>query len=420
MGKTKDEMLTLLKSLKESLKGDLSAELDKLASNAVAKTGVLRKGEFDIVPTAEDLGVKETVLRKADDIYITSKILKVDPRSLKLWGRYNGEMSELRKAMAVGNAAQGADWIPTGFSDVLQRRVRLALKVGALHRWIPMPTSPYTLPIDGADAVAYLIPEKTKDESTKFKASTPGTGDLTFTAKKLAARALFSEDLSEDSIIPILPFVKEKIVEAMKRAIENAIINGDTTATHMDSDVTSSTDFRKAFKGYRRLAYDNNGGTYDAWRQIASTGNLASADLQNIREDMDVYGVDTEGLVWVTSLKGYHAMKNNSDVYTVEKYGPNAVILKGELGRFENIPIVVSEYVRSDLNTSGVYAAGGTYSMVALVHKASLAFGDRRKFTLKTKEEIETDQTILVTTQRLDFKSLQASTYPVVGVLYGV
>ncbi|MHA1330654.1 MAG: phage major capsid protein [Candidatus Hodarchaeales archaeon] len=417
MGKTITDVKNILKEIQTELRKSANTSLEDLAKDLISKQfQTLRKGEFDVeplTPSAEDLGVKEEVLRKADDLYICSVLLNKRPDELRLWDRNKSEMSELRKAMS-STTGVGGDWIPTGFSNVIQKRVRLALKVGALHSWVPMPTNPYTLPIDGSDSEAYLIPESLKDESVKIKSSTPGTSALTFTSKKLAARSLFSTDISEDSIIPILPFLKGKIVDAMKRAIEKAVIDGDTTETHMDSDVVSSFDFRKAFKGYRRLAYDL--GT--AWRKYAT--NLQTS-LQNLREDMGVYGADTDGLVWVTSLAGYHAMKNQSDVYTVDKYGPKAVILTGELGRFENIPIVVSEYVRNDLAATGFYTgAGNTKTVIILVHKSSLAFGDRRKVTLKTDELIQTDQTVLVTTQRLDFRSLQASTYPVVGVLYNV
>jgi len=409
----------LLNSLKGKLSTDLETELEAMAREAFLKLGVMRKSQFamDLTPltlSAEDLGVNEKVLRMADDLYITSKILGCQPTELRLWDRYKGGMSELRNAMSTTTGV-GGDWIPTGFSAVIQKRLRLELKVAALHSWITMPTNPYTLPIDGADATAYLIPESLKDESVKIKASTPTTSKLTFTARKLAARSLFSEDVSEDSIVPILPLIKDKIVEAMRRAIENAVINGDDTTIHMDTDVVSSFDFRKAFDGYRSLAYYLN----SAFRQASGT---TTTDLQNIREDMGVYGYDLANLAWVTSLAGYNVMKNNSDVLTVDKYGPKAVILTGELGRFENIPIVVSEYVRNDLNgDTGLYSGtGNTTTLIILVHRKSLAFGDRRKVTLKTKEDIETDQQILVTTQRIDFKSLQASTYPVVGVLYNI
>ncbi|GAH22124.1 unnamed protein product, partial [marine sediment metagenome] len=48
-------------------------------------------------------------------------------------------------------------------------------------------------------------------------------------------------------------------------------------------------------------------------------------------------------------------------------------------------------------------------------------FGDRRKVTLKTKEDIEVDQTIGVATQRLDFQGMYVcATETPVGVGYNV
>ncbi|GAI24850.1 unnamed protein product, partial [marine sediment metagenome] len=76
-------------------------------------------------------------------------------------------------------------------------------------------------------------------------------------------------------------------------------------------------------------------------------------------------------------------------------------------GKFDNIPIVVSEYVRRDLDANGVYSGpGNNLTVMLLVYRDGFMFGDRRKVTLKTKEDIEVDQVISVATQRLDFQGL--------------
>jgi len=57
-----------------------------------------------------------------------------------------------------------------------------------------------------------------------------------------------------------------------------------------------------------------------------------------------------------------------------------------------------------------------------LVYKNAFMFGDRRKVTLKTKEDIEVDQVIGVATQRLDYQGLYnfSTEFPVgVGINVG-
>lgn len=364
----------------------------------------LRKGEFELSSTLTSQ-VKPESLRKADDLYILSSLLKSDPRDLRLWKAYEGEISELRKAMDTQTVAEGFEWIPTGFSNDLIERVKLALKVAALFRRFNMPTPTYRFPAQGMDAVAYKTPESLVDESTKIRASTPGTRRVCFDAIKLAARVVFSEEMTEDSLIPVLPYIKDRIVEALAIAEEQGVINGDLPpGVHQDIDVVNPLDARWSWNGLRIWA--RTSGAAGTGAEV-NLGTFNTANLRAIRRAMGVYGVDPSRLAWITGICGYNLMMTNADVLTVDRYGPNATILKGELGKFDAIPIIVSEYIREDLDANGVYSgAGNNRTIILLVYKSAFMFGDRRKVTLKTKEDIEVDQIIGVATQRLDYQGL--------------
>jgi len=413
------EARKLIDQVRTKIKGKKDAQfMDKQIETSIRKfmdqnrlQRPLRKTEFDI-SSASLSTIKPEVLRKADDLYILSVILNRDPQELKLWKTYDADMSELRKAMDTQTTAEGYEWIPTGFSRELIERVKLELKVAALFNRITMPTSTYVLPAQGADAVAYRTPESLVDSSTKITASTPRTRRVTFNAVKLASRIVFSEEMTEDSLIPVLPYIKERLVEALVVAEEQAVINGDVLpAPHQDNDVVNLMDARWAWNGLRWWA--RNCGTVEV-----DLGTFNTQNLRAIRRAMGIYGADPAKLAWVTSICGYFALMSNTDVLTVDKYGPQATILKGELGKFDNVPIVVSEYVRSDLDANGLYSGpGNTRTILILVYRNGFMFGDRRKVTLKTKEDIEVDQTIGVATQRLDFQGLYAcATETPVGV----
>jgi hypothetical protein len=60
-------------------------------------------------------------------------------------------------------------------------------------------------------------------------------------------------------------------------------------------------------------------------------------------------------LAWIASIASYYKMLGLTEVLTLQNYGPQATVLQGELGKFDSIPIIVSEYQRQDLNASGVY-----------------------------------------------------------------
>jgi HK97 family phage major capsid protein len=416
------ELLSLVHAIKEKVDSGAQRDVIKtMIQDALRrqKTGrVTRKGEYSM--DSEAAGRMQSKLpadlqQRADDIYLASKFLRRDPRALKMWGEFHTEASALRKAMDTATSAEGSDWVPTGFSNELIRQVRLQLKVSALHRRIAMPTNPFKLPIDGADASAYLFAESTSDTATKITASTPGTSDVTFDAVKLACRVLTSTDLEEDSVVAILPLLRDKIVNALAEAQENATINGDTAGTHQDSDVTASTDTRKAWDGYRKLALS-------AAKVDCATFN--KTNLRAIRTAMAKYGVNPNNLAWVAGVNVYNKMLGLDEVVTLDKYGPSATLLTGELGKFDGIPIVVSEFMREDLNASGVYDGVTTdKTALALVYRPAFLYGDRRNITLRVSQELymETDQDVAIATQRLDFQPVQdATSETIVGLGYNI
>lgn len=352
-----------------------------------------------------------------DDVYILSKILGVSPTATRLFKGFR--RSELAKALshAVG---LGAEWIPTGFSADMIDRVVLELEVANLHRWIPMPSNPFTFPMKTAGSTAYLVAENTADHESASRIPTTNvaTDNVTLTAIKLGARSEFSTEVEEDSIVPVLPMIKEDIQRAMKEAIENATINGDTSSPHMDSDVTSSTDARKAWDGYRDRV------------QAAAKVSLATFNVENIRairKVMGKYGVKPSQIAYVTGFSGYSQLlslkdsSSNQVLLTMDKYGANATILSGELGRLDGSPVIVSEFIRQNLNASGVYdGTTMTKTILLVIYRPGLMFGDRRKVTMKTDENIDTDQMILVITQRLAFQRRFLATETFLGLGHNI
>lgn len=432
------EFLKLIKEVTdkvEKLQKDSNEKptVEAMIKEALAKQKTVRKSLFEfpievggrrvslekrlIATPTNDMDRELQMLN--DDIYVASTILKVHPTQLKMWQEFQAGSSELKKALDTATAGEGAEWIPTGFSASLIDLVRLQLKVSSLFRRVTMPTNPYKFPIVSADATGYLQSEAIHDEAAKLRASTPATTNLELSAVKLAARMLFSEEISEDSIVPIMPWLRDQIVLALATAEEKALVNGDTTATHMDSNVTAAYDCQKAWDGLRDI--EASGGA------SVDIGTFNLDNLRSVRKAMGKYGVDPSKLAWIIGISGYIQLLNLKDsgsnqvVTTVDKYGPNATIHTGELGRIDGSPLIVSEYIYENLNASGVYdGVTATKTIMLLVYYPAFIVGDRRKVTVKTAADIETDQQILVATQRLDFHPFYAVTEKMIGMAYNI
>lgn len=345
---------------------------------------------------------------RADELVLVATMLRADPRETRFYSEEY--LPAMRAAMDSTTATEGDEWVPQGMSASMIERINLALQVANLFPMVPMPTQPYDLPaaavsrVRGGKAV-----EQTADTGqTGFKKITPGTRKVTLTAAKFAAEILVSKELEEDSILPILPFIQSEIVDFVSADIEDCILNGDTTVSHQDSDTTASDDPRKNFMGLRKLTLAQASRKTDG----SSASALTVAMLRTNRVKMGKYGVRIADLAHIMSINSYIQLLSDTNVMTVDKYGPQATILAGELGKVDGTPIIVSEYMRTDLNASGVYDGTTTTETTALtVNRRGFIRGERRGMTLQWLRELyaEYDQDALVASVRQAFEQV----YPI-------
>jgi HK97 family phage major capsid protein len=429
-GKTASEDLEKQEKIQEEVT-KLRAELDRVQN----EKRISRKGQFDVdiqttrftpgqvkalqfvdAPSGSEI---EELQNANDDLYMGMKLLGINnPFESKVLREHcQNTYPTYYKAMSTDSGAeQGFEWIPTGFSNQLVNLVRVELRVAALHDRFNMPTNPFVLPVEGADISAYVVSEATGDNDavstdTWVPADTPKTANRVFSAKKVGVRTVVSTEITEDSIIAILPYVRDKIAIALAEAQENVVINGHaTTSGHIDN-ITSATNQATAWDGYRRTS-----GIAGTTSDIG--GALDVNDLRSMRAKMKKYGINVNRLSWVVGINGYNAMlRNIPDVQTLDKFGPRATILTGQLAALDGIPIIVSEFIKEDLNSSGLLSGTGSKTETILVRRDTWRFGDRRPITLKSREVIETDQNVIVALQRLDFKGLfNAAQEPYVAV----
>jgi len=271
--------------------------------------------------------------------------------------------------------------------------------VAPLFPVIQLPTNPWEMPIEGADATAYLVAEPTGDAASKVTASTPGSKKVQFDAEIFGARTLFSRSLDADSAIAVLPYTRNKLVRAFVDAEERAILDGDADGTHQDSDVTAG-DARTAWDGLRKKA-------------LAETnvdGGNAAVTLSNfraVRKAMRKWGLNPADLVVICPVKVYYQLLDLAEVKTLDVFGPQATVLNGQLGALDGIPIIVSEHGREDLNANGVYdgtTTNRTYLLV--VNRGEWALGQRMALDIEVDDSIyrEAFQRVVVGFMREDFQ----------------
>jgi len=279
------------------------------------------------------------------------------------------------KAFGTGNVGEGAEWVPTLLSSSFIEEFELDRQVTGKFRQINMPGNPFQLPLQDGVTVARRQVESC-DPADNIPATNFGTSQITLDAEKLVEHMCLPEELNEDSAPGILQLARSEVVEAQSRAFETAILNGDTTGPHMDSDVAGVVDARTAWKGLRKLALENS-----------ATIDMSTFDVTNLRKMralMGKFGHSERNLIWMVSSKVYQLMLGLPEVTTVDKFGAGATILRGSLAALDGIPIVCTEYNRDDLNALGVYdGITTTQSEIKLVNASRFVWGVRRPIRTK-------------------------------------
>lgn len=300
------------------------------------------------------------------------------------------------KAMTSTGTGVGDEWVPTELAQDIIDKVRLASKVRAMFPTIDMPSDTYRIPKITADPTVYFVSQ----ENTAVQvASNPTTAYMELDAKKIMCEVDFSGELTEDSVVPLVPTLKQNIANALAEAEEDVIVNGDTTATQNQNINRSGNtyDVTRALVGLRRTVYDGAA----AYKVDASGGLLAG--MRSLRAALGEYGVDPTKLVWIMSPKHYLSVLTDTSFLTMDKLGVKATVLTGQLGAIDGIPVIMSSKVR-DCDADGIVQTDpqlNTKSQSVVTYRPGVYVGYRRRLKIETDRDVQKDMNLLVCSIRL-------------------
>lgn len=292
----------------------------------------------------------------------------------------------------TGASLAGIDWVPTLWTDRLWERMRLDNVVLPQLATIDMPSNPYNIPIESSDPTVYKVPETTAEtqlvlatSASVIPDSVVSTAKVVLTADKLALRVGISHEETEDSIIPFLAQATRQAQRAIEDAVDNVILNGDSATSaniNYDGGTPGATDkFMVAFPGIFKLPLVTATGLSLSMGGAAPTLTKVRAIRALL---LNAYAARISDLVYFCDFPTYMKLLSLDELLTVDKYGSNATVLTGEVGRIDNIPVLVSnEIALSALSNGKVSSTGDNnlYGRLALVHKPSFYFGYRRRIS---------------------------------------
>lgn len=312
-----------------------------------------------------------------------------------------------------------ADYIPVILSSELIKIMRHGLSAAASVRQFNMTDKVHDIPGEGADVTVY----KTVEEATVTQADTDDR-KVTLDAVDIKARSKYTQQIDEDSIIPVLPLHKEKHTGGLARGIEWAVIHGDVDDAQGHASNTTMTNYtmHNAWDGLHNYAIEATAAETAVGGALwDGQDTLAQIDV------LDNYGQDAQ-CCWLM-----HPVQHSRTRMMVDYQGTgyrNPMLVPGgaaspitglPVDAILGFPIITSGEVSKNLSTSGYYDGSTTdRTVVYLYNHRAFMLGDRSAITVETDKTIATGVIEIVTTWRGDFVGLYAITEPAINAAINI
>lgn len=319
----------------------------------------------------------------------------------------------VKKAMA-DVTGQGGDWVPDIVASDYFRDFEVTGVVAAQFAEVNMPSPDYVQPKLTVGARPYLAGANGTDDPAQYTASNITTDKQTISARKFAVLVKAEDDIVDDSIIPMLPTIMQEIAAAQADGYDDAIINGDTATSSVDAFGTwntrgrwgsanaGSADHRKAFIGLRALAYDR-AATVDQ-----GSGQTVAKILEELVGGMGENAASNL-VMFVSPEVFFRKIMVDTNVLTVDKFGSNATILRGQVAAVGGVPIIMTRWVSADLAATGLYTGSGSKSGVVVADRAAFRRYTRRQLMIESGKDSARGQYSMVATTRRTFATLAAT-----------
>ena len=299
-----------------------------------------------------------------------------------------------------GVAVSSADFeqvVSTG----VERDIQNELVLAPLFREVPMTSASMIMPILPDAGYAEFVsaagtgdgaaPHGNLSERGDSYATSGDRGGIdltekTITVKKLISKSFIGNETEEDAIMPILPLIRESMVRAHARGMENAILLGNNaqgtyTSGIFDGLVHKATDASNVIVG----------------TDAAATEKLEASDLLLMRKSMGKYGVNPNEVVYIVSQESYYNLLEDAEFQDVNLVGDMSTKLSGEIGQvFGSRVIICDEFpARATNKTHAVALYARNFIMPRL-----------RGVTIESDYDVANQRRVLVASQRLGFDDI--------------
>ena len=314
--------------------------------------------------------------------FLTAHMLGVMTR--KGWDTSYGR--DIQEKAGIDYATNAGD-IDQEVSSLIEKEIQNELKVAQLFREIPVNGGATVLPISvDVEPATFSASAATSGnlENRGASNSTYRPKQVILNAYRLISSTFMDNDVDEQVLINLMPMLIEGVARAHGRAVENAILNGNSSAPAGLAD----------FAAAATLSGTDN-------MDISDGDLLTAANLLTARKAMGKYGLNPSDVTYIVSSNSYYDLLSDSAFQTLDEVGSDlAIRVTGTIGAVFGSPVVVSEEFPAD-NTNGNMAACAVYARNYVIPRL-------RGVTVEQDYEVMNQRRVIVATQSLGFEEIVA------------
>ena len=265
----------------------------------------------------------------------------------------------------------------------MEAEVRRRLVVAPLFRQIAMQTNVMKIPVNPEAGTAQWIDNSSFGSSTSAgNTATHALKEITLSAYKVATNEYTAYEEEEDSLIAIMPVIRDGMIRRIARAVDKALLRGAATTGDPVGGLSS-------------LA-----GSSTQTSIATTTTAVTVANLRAMRKNLGVWGLDPADVVYIVNSSVYYNLLEDSVFQTMNQVGVQATLLTGQIGQIGNSPVLVS----GELNDPSA-TAGTTFANVGAICVApgNFVVGNQRGLRIDTQELVETQRRVMVASLRTGF-----------------
>jgi len=265
----------------------------------------------------------------------------------------------------------------------MENEVRRRLVVAPIFRNIAMQTNVMTMPVNPEAGTATWVtnaefgnvaatPGTTTIGASAGNTATHAFKEITLNAYKLATNEYTAYEEEEDSLIALMPMIRDGMIRRVARAVDKAFLLG----------AGSGSD---PVKGLANWATNTT-----------ATGNTTAAGLnvaklRTLRQGLGAWGLDPSEVIYIVNTDVYYQLLEDTTFQTMNQVGTQATLLTGQIGQIGGSPVLVS----AEFASPGTGVAGA----IAL-HPGNFIVGNQRGLRIDTQELVETQRRVMVASLR--------------------